>query len=115
MNNFIHCWIAEQILPLTDGTIAPEAAEWLTAHGRVCLRHRVTSKPPPAFGPDARMQADALARISAAWPREKEQARAFASWLGELTAEWRAAPMPMAAISVASILIGILQRREFLP
>lgn len=103
MRAWLECWIAEQLAPLgAEGISDLSAAAWLERHRNACGRHG-----PPVlanFGPDPSEAARALRRIAASFGRPGE---AWAAGrLSELLLDWRLAPVPMAALAAASLVLG---------
>ena len=116
MLNIIECWIAEQLSPLAqDKELDEAAAAWLRTHAQACPRHRIKHCAVLSFAPDSDRVQEALARIRSSWPKAgREPAQATSAWAAELWADWRSAPVPMAALSVLSVLMAIGQYRLLL-
>lgn len=107
MRNRIECWTAEQLLPLTgDGALAPDVAAWLEGHRARCARHARPASP-PAFAVDAELQRQALERIRRSFAAVPASEPALPAWLQDLAFDWRAAPLPMGALSALSLLLAL--------
>jgi len=101
MRERIECWTAERLLPLAgDGGLPPDARAWLDAHRARCRRHEAAPFPAAPFCDEALRDA-ALARIARSFDAYEE--RGASGWLGELLLECRAAPVPMAAVSLLAL------------
>jgi hypothetical protein len=107
MKTRLECWIASVLSPLSgDGCLDGEAETWLRAHMASCSRHRARAPfpPPPICGEEERLRAlERFRRRLSSAP----QPFTLPVWLRDLLADLRAAPVPMATLSLVSLVLGL--------